>query len=71
MPADHSPEGFLDKNEAAEVLGIHPESLLRAIRRKTLKLRVYRRPAERTHNKFFFDEEQVHRLKAQRDALRS
>lgn len=71
MPADCSPEGFIDKNEAAEILGIHPESLLRAIRRGTLKIKVYRRPAERTHNKFFFEEDQVYRIKAQRDTLRS
>ena len=58
---------LIDKNAAAAIIGVHPESLLRAVRegRYTL-LEVFPRPAYRTHRKFFFDRAAVEQFAARR-----
>ncbi len=73
-------EGFYDKHGAARVLGIHPESLLRSLRVRTVKgrrkeptrqLTIYVGRAHRTHRKFYFDIDATDRLAARERALRS
>lgn len=33
-----APPGYVDKHEAARMLGMHPKAMLRAIQRKSLKI---------------------------------
>lgn len=66
-----APEGFIDKYEAAERLGIHPESLLRGVREGRYPLKPYERPSRRTHRKYYFAEDEVERFRRARMTLRS
>lgn len=66
-----SPDGFYSAQEAADILGMHRMSLLRALRNKTIKLKVYSFAARQCHAKYFFEVAQVERLADARRALRS
>lgn len=69
--ASDAPEGFVDKDEAAEILKMHPESLLRGVRAGRYPLTPHERPARRTHRKFYFSKAAVEAFARQRLTLRS
>lgn len=72
MPKSKSPEGFYDVEEAAFVLGYsHRNSFLRALHNGTIKLKIHRREAWRTKEKYYFEVAQVARLAEIRASLKS
>lgn len=72
MPKTKSPEGFYDVEEAAEALGYsHRNSFLRALHNGTIKLKIHRREAWRTKEKYYFDIAQVSRVAEVRKAVKS
>ena len=59
-----SPRGFYSVREAADRLHVHPESLLRAVRRGTIALQAHEAPAPRARRKYFFKRADVDKLSA-------
>ena len=70
-----TPDGYYDVDEAAYVLGVHRESLLRAVRRPKKRSRYpltpFEKPSYRTHRKYYFKIEEVEAFKLQRETLKS
>lgn len=63
-----APEKFYTVAQAARVLKIHPESLRRAVREKTIPLQAYEQPSYRSKRKYFFKIIDVELLAAAREA---
>ena len=71
MKQNDRPAGYLNLQEAAEMIEVHPDSLLRLVRQKKLKLVPHSRPAWRAAKKFWFKRDDVLRAAADRKTLRS
>lgn len=66
---EDTPAGYYDADEAADILNVHRESLLRSIRKGRCKLAVYEKPSHRTHRKYYFKQDEVDRFAIMRDTL--
>ena len=71
MKQNDRPAGYLNLQEAAEMIEVHPDSLLRLIRQGKLKLAPFSRPAWRAAKKFWFARADVLRVAAARKTLQS
>lgn len=68
---DDAPAGYVSTRKAAEMLGLHRESLLRAIRQGRYPLEPYSSTGYRTHRKYWFRREAVLAFRERRQALQA
>lgn len=60
------PEGYVDKFDAADMLGLHPEQLLSGIRNGSIKITQIKVPGQKARNRSFYPRAEVEAEAARR-----